>query len=410
MNIKVRKINENERKRKELCLEQLTSDRQKLLMRWPFVGGVIMRMDLIAVRDDRLETACTDGNNIFVDINFYDSLKKDERLFVLAHEVWHSVMLHFARKQDRNRELFNIAADLEIHFALADEKMNEPWVLPHSELWSKLSAEEIYEQLQKHPAYQEKVENFDKHLYSDEKSNQFEDDENSGNGTEFVTDDDFTPFVGDDTAERVRGRVIAAAQQIERMQGKLPANISRLIEHLEKPSLPWQELLKQFVTSSYGGKRRYLPPSRRHVWHGLYLPSMRSEKLKAVVALDTSGSTAEDAGFFMGEVVSLMKSFGSFDLTVIQCDAAIQSVEHYTQDNIPSPNYKWKYNGGGGTDFRPVFNYVAKDTLKPDLLIYFTDGYGTAPVKQPDYPVMWVLTENCKSPCRWGRQVKKGGK
>lgn len=135
--IAIRDTNESEEARKKVCLEQLAQDRQQLLLRWPFVGGVIMRMELVPVRDDRLDTACTDGDSIFVDIDFYSKLTKDERLFVLAHEVWHSVLLHFARRQNRDRCLFNIAADLEIHFCLADEKMREPFVLPHDPDWRR---------------------------------------------------------------------------------------------------------------------------------------------------------------------------------------------------------------------------------------------------------------------------------
>ena len=85
--IAIRDTNESEEARKKVCLEQLAQDRQQLLLRWPFVGGIIMRMELIPVRDDRLDTACTDGDNIFVDIDFYAKLTKDERQFVLAHEV-----------------------------------------------------------------------------------------------------------------------------------------------------------------------------------------------------------------------------------------------------------------------------------------------------------------------------------
>ena len=145
--IVVREVNKSEENRKAVCLEQLAQDRQQLLLRWPFIGSIIMRMELIPVRDDRLETASTDGDNIFVDINFYAKLTKDERQFVLAHEVWHSVLLHFARRNNRDRELFNMAADLEIHFTLENEKMREPFVLPHQPDWRTLSAEEIYEKL-----------------------------------------------------------------------------------------------------------------------------------------------------------------------------------------------------------------------------------------------------------------------
>jgi predicted metal-dependent peptidase len=128
MDIKVRHPDAGEEKRKQICLEQLADNRQELLVRWPFIGGIIMRMELVAVRDNRLKTACTDGNTVFVDIDFYSGLCRSERLFVLAYEVWHSVFLHFARKKWRDQNLFNAAADLEIHFALKHEKMREPWV------------------------------------------------------------------------------------------------------------------------------------------------------------------------------------------------------------------------------------------------------------------------------------------
>ena len=55
----IRKTNAEEEKRKAICREVLAQDRQKLLVRWPFIGGVMMRMELIPVRDDRLNTAST---------------------------------------------------------------------------------------------------------------------------------------------------------------------------------------------------------------------------------------------------------------------------------------------------------------------------------------------------------------
>ena len=471
--IVIRNTNETEESRKQICMEQLAQDRQQLLLQWPFIGGVIMRMELIPVRDDRLDTACTDGDNIFVDINFYSKLTKEERLFVLAHEVWHSVLLHFARCQDRDRELFNIATDLEIHFTLLGENMQEPFVLPHESTWHGLPAEEIYEKLpgflknqakrkkprggnMKVPGKGEKEgkfgngnTGFDKHIYKNDaipdpgqgtgngegensangesnaegkgdkgngdvqKSNNPTGDNGNQSGDKdtkgthsnpFVLDKDYNPHVSSEAVERSRSRTIASAQQLERRQGSLPANIQALLDKLQKPSLPWQELLKQFVTSCYGGKRRWLPPARRHVWQDLYLPSMRDEALKAVVALDTSGSTIGDLPMFFAELVSLMKSFGKFDLDVIQCDAKIQDVEHYSEAKLPPPDKKWKVKGMGGTDFRPVFEYIQKKMLvQPDLLLFFTDGYGKAPKQRPAYPVMWVLTTDGKQPAEWGR-------
>ena len=449
----IRNTNKSEEARKKICLEQLAQDRQLLLITWPFIGSIIMRMELIPVRDDRLDTASTDSNNIFVDIKFYSKLSPEERLFVLAHEVWHSVLLHFARRQKREIELFNIACDLEIHFTLQSEHMKEPFVLPHDPAWKNLSAEEIYEKLlsirkqQNSPggkhmsipswcaqkgnagktisSFGDGQSSFDKHLYQNDPPPSPQSQGNGENGENgegksdnqdgkngelgsasnpFVIDQDYAPLVTSESVEQSRSRTIAAAQQIERRQGTLPANLKALLDKLQKPSLPWQEMLKQFVTTCYGGKRRWLPPARRYVWQDLYLPSIRDESLKAVVALDTSGSTKGDLPTFFGELVSLMRSFGKFELDVIQCDAKIQLVEHYTEANLPSPDKKWNVKGFGGTDFRPVFEYIQKQMREqPDLLLFFTDGYGTAPERRPPYPVMWVLTSDGDVPAEWGR-------
>ena len=420
--MKTRKPDAAEEKRKALCLEQLAVDRQALLIRWPFIGSIIMRMELVPVRDDRLETAATDGSAIFADVDFYGSLSREERLFVLAHEVWHSALLHFARRGARDTRLFNMAADLEIHFALRQEKMREPWVLPHSKSWEKLSAEEIYEQLLQEDsrrqdsgnggaspktgkkAKPEKDDCFDRHIYEGDEIGEGGEGMAEEEG-EFVIDDDYTPSVRADAAERIRSRVIAAAQQLERTRGKLPDAATILLNRLLDPEIPWQEVLKQFVTSCFGGKRRWLPPSRRHVWNDLYLPSLRGEALKAVVAIDTSGSTLGVLDRFFSELVSLMRSFGRYELVVIQCDAEVTKTETFTDSAPLPPGWIPEVRGGGGTDFRPVFEHVKKLEVRPEVLVYITDGLGPAPEQPPPYPVLWVLTAGGKRPAQWGQSV-----
>ena len=52
--------------------------------------------------------------------------------------------------------------------------------------------------------------------------------------------------------------------------------------------------------------------------------------------------------------------------------------------------------GFGGTDFRPAFAYVQELLARKAFtrlrgLIYFTDGYGTFPVKKPPYETAFVF-------------------
>lgn len=465
-----RQPNAREMAKKAKVGKMAESDRAHLLLRQPFVGAMIMRMDIIPVCDSRLKTAATDGSDIFLDCDFYLGLKPDERIFLLAHEVWHCVLLHFNRRFNRVHELWNIAADLEIQFILAREDMKNPYPLPCKPGWEGYNAEEIYERL---PKRSPRGNALDKHLDKDsddctgdprkqpgststmQGQNRGDDEaqapkdaegaageegaeqggaagnapaqapqagkgkgkgkgvstaaaqEPSDGAQGTVIDPDYSPYFAPDISERIRGRVVSVARQVERMCGKLPLGVEKILEDLLDPQLPWQELLAQFVTTCYGGKRRWLPPSRRHVHQGLYLPSMRDQKLKAVVAVDTSGSTQGDLPQFFGELSSLLGSFGDYELTVIQCDAKIQKVEIFSSYEPFDPNRTWELRGFGGTDFRPVFKYIDKhQELAEAPVIFFTDGCGPAPANAPPNPVLWLLCAGCTPPATWGTVVK----
>ena len=390
--------NKNDRMVAEV-LKGMEQDRMILLGRQPFIGTMLLHLELVPLVDESLcQTAMTDGRAVYVNCRFYAGLDREERLFVMAHEAWHCVLLHFVRRQTRDRERFNIATDLEIHFVLLKEKMKEPFVLPHDPAWEGLSAEEIYEKLDSKKARKAPGrssngikggpdgDGFDRHIYRGDAAEDGEIDEK--------------------IAERIRRVVIQAAQIAERRQGKLPEHIRSIVDRLRKPELNWKELLKQFVTSCYGGSRRWLPPARRYVGMGLYLQSRRSERLEAVLAVDTSGSTAKALPQFFAELSSLLQSFGNYELTVIQCDCAIQSVETFSDACPPPRNRRWESFGHGGTSFKPPFGYVRDKRLNPQVFIYLTDGEGDAPETPPLFPVLWVLTKDGSTPAKWGKCIR----
>ncbi len=411
-------------------LKSMEQDRQKLLTRQPFIGLILMNLELVPMPGNRLRTACTDGRRIMMSISFYAKLDLEERLFVMAHEAWHCVLMHGVRYQTRNQHLFNIAADLEIHFMLQKEKMKEPFVLPHDPAWNGLSAAAIYEKLghkpprnsrsnarggygfssgkeSEHSKGQGNGEGFDEHTFSGggnmQQAGTTGDANNDTTGETSISE---TPAWDAQSVERMRRIVIQAAQIMERTQGHLPAHIQGIVEKLRKPELPWRDLLRQFVTSCYGGSRRWLPPERRYVSRHLYLPSYRDNRMNAVMAIDTSGSTTGDLPQFFAELSSLLNSFGKYDLTIIQCDCVIQHVETFSETKRFPRNYQWESFGHGGTSFVPPFNYVREHRLKPEIFIYLTDGFGDAPETKPRFPVLWVLTQDGRTPAKWGRCIK----
>ena len=67
---------------------------RKMLVKYPRFGSEIADAN-IEFRDDLpFHTAATDGKNIYVDLNYFESLSEDDRLFTTAHEIMHIKFMH----------------------------------------------------------------------------------------------------------------------------------------------------------------------------------------------------------------------------------------------------------------------------------------------------------------------------
>ena len=60
---------------------------------------------------------------------------------------------------------------------------------------------------------------------------------------------------------------------------------------------------------------------------------------------------------FVSEVFSILNAFGGYELKLIQCDYDIQDIRIHDVSNPFMPD-DFKLLGGGGTDFRPVFDLI----------------------------------------------------
>lgn len=70
-----------------------------------------------------------------------------------------------------------------------------------------------------------------------------------------------------------------------------------------------------------------------------------------------------------------------------------------SQDEFDKYIETMQIRGLGGTDFRPVFEYVEqlrqnKEFVNLKGLIYFTDGFGTFPEKKPDYDTAFIFVDD----------------
>jgi len=438
--VRRRRPDADEERAKAGLLRQLEEDRAQLLLRFPFVARLAMHLELVPVVDARVPTAATDGHHAWFNPVFMAGLSEDERLFVLAHEVWHCALDHVGRGEGHEDEhRWNVAVDHVVNAMLKAEGLTVPEDAILLRGWDRAFAEEIYEGLAPPeppppaPAPPEGDDDGEDDPYASDEwyagdlfrffdpivlpkdrgrladghglpTMQDALDQAEPDNGELILDPDYRPATPPG-AQVWRDRLVAAAQQAPGSAEGMGDPLKWRLEPLREPTVPWQEVLRRFVTSAYGGERRWLPPSRRHVAQGLYLPSRRTDLLKLVVAIDTSASTTHYLPEFAAELIGLLQPFGRYELTLVCCDEEIRSVREYDPDH-PLTLEDLQLEGGWGTDFRPVFDWIDRSLSEVNVLVYLTDGEGEAPGQAPLYPVLWALTSGGEAPASWGQVVE----
>jgi predicted metal-dependent peptidase len=138
-----------------------------------------------------------------------------------------------------------------------------------------------------------------------------------------------------------------------------------------------------------------MPPNKKHLHRGFVLPSLSNDTLSLSVAVDTSGSINDTLlSAFIEEFKNIMTSFPAVKVELIIADAKVHA--HYTFQGGEKMDFPLK--GGGGTDYRPVFDYIDAQLPMNTMLLYFTDGDGWFPKFPPSYEVIWALSRKAKVP------------
>lgn len=378
--------------------EKLTKARSQLILDEVFYGCLVLRLEM---KEGPVETLCTDGREIVYDPAFIDSFHLKYVRTFLAHEVLHVALGHIWRGEGKNGPLWNIAADFVVNLHLKDCNFPIPEGALIDEKYRDKSVEEVYNEL-----YDELgVGNSESTGGSGGTGNGAGD----GNGKKKFDLSQADPGgMGGITTtclSKEEQKIleedwkIATSQALDmaKNQGNMPAHLERALLEMLDPELPWQILLADFVQKTAKNDYCWTRPSRVYLSRGFVLPSMISDELPEIcIGNDTSGSMTEhELAKCAAEVSSLLAMYQT-TARVYHCDAAVNKVEVYTQDDLP---IKLSMVGGGGTDFRPVFDKIEQEGITPCCLVYFTDLYGTFPSIAPNYPVVWVTkTKDVKVP------------
>lgn len=382
-----------------------------LILDQPFFGSLLMQLK--ATPSVEFKTMATDGINLYWNPEFVDKLPEAQVVTVLAHEVLHCALSHMTRRGSRKPRLWNIATDHAVNLTLDESNMlagvagkAAPFQWPSFEVYkeqrfSGMAAEEIYAILDVEPPSGDGQ--------GQEKGQGQEPAPGKGDKPEDIGAVLDAPGQTPDEKQSTEAQWRVAVQQaaaLAKGQGKLPASIARLVDEQLNPKPGWKERLRRFIRDHSRDDYSWRQPNRRYCQSGFILPSLFSERLgRIAISIDTSGSIDEQLlNEFLSEVEGIVSEARPSGIELFDCDAAV----NHRWSLEPTDPLPREFTGGGGTDFRPVFDAVARDAESPACLIYLTDLWGTFPDSEPAFPVLWATTESRNAPFGEIVELRKG--
>lgn len=389
---------------------QITAYLVKLRRDHPFFATLSLYMDYEFTC--RVEQFDVDGRKARLNPRYFERISPAERVGTLLHLTLHCALLHQTRCGPRILSIWNIAADIVVNQIIQESNYAPPPATAVEPRYADKSVEYIYAKLLTRAAKlvnQTNESQFGKVPKSSDTLNaacqpqsDIQNDQAEALQLIYPSVKDIQPSclqsklninVEQKQTETYWRNALLRAATVERLstttKGLLPLGMSRAIHEVVNPQLDWRTVLWRFMIKTpcdYSGF------DRRFIHQGLYLEHLEGESLTVHIAMDTSGSVGDDQ----------LAQFRAEVETIVRCYSAIKGQLYFVDSEVYGPHSLSsdislvEVDGGGGTDFRVLFQLLEEDLdpFEDVLCIYLTDGYGDFPKRPPPFPVLWVATED----------------
>ncbi|MCE7734487.1 MAG: hypothetical protein GPJ54_06395 [Candidatus Heimdallarchaeota archaeon] len=408
--------------------------RASVLLDYPFFGYIMGKLSIISTLENSISTFSVDTSSLYFNTNYVSNILEihinwKERLKGdLIHLVLHLIYDHTIRKKERDKKLWGFASDVIVYQIMVDLAIpmgrQDSWSIPSMtqipEEMLNISTERVYKLLLDNLEPQDnssqtenqQIENDDfkdqinqaMANINDKHKNQFPDD--ISDFTNHLCDmDNWSEHHKNQEIDRLNNSLLSGiirdAYERSKQRGELPSNIKRFLNNKFNSKTNWRIKLSSYLQRVIGFDTTWRIPNKRHIQNGYYFPSTSKENIQLLIAIDTSGSIDTMVlQQFLAEIEMIMNQISNVRIILVECDADIQNISFIEAGERMKID---TFQGGGGTDFRPVFDLIGNYDI--DLIIYFTDGHGTYPKKPViDPPVLWILSEDYEVP--FGTKIK----
>ena len=425
---------EKTEKLNKLAKDVLILSRNTLLVNLRFLDAALSQFELFPIEES---TLLTDGKRILYNPkHILENYKTAKEIPVrdYLHMVMHCVFKHMYMDPSLNRPYWDLACDIAVENVITElnlkavttarERQQVQYISAIKKELKHVTAEKIYSYLRQAIPDPKKIAEIRGLFYADnheiwymtaaEIEARFGLDSGDGSG-------DSDSKVGVSAAMAQVWQTISERMQVDletfgKQRGLNPGAMTQNLAAVNREKYDYTAFLKKFAVMGEAMKINDDEFDYIFYTYGLQLyekmpliEPLEYKEIKAikefVIAIDTSGSTSgELVQKFVQKTYNILKSTESFfskiNLHIIQCDADIQEDKKITcQEDFDEYLKTMQIRGLGGTDFRPVFEYVErlrKDKEFTNLkgLIYFTDGFGAFPARKPDYDTAFVFIDD----------------
>ena len=424
-------------KRRIIAGKIINADREMLVMKYRY-----MVRALYALMPKKIEKGMgisygTDGESYYYDTGMLleDYMKgEQDTSLIYLHSVIHCLYMHpfFADKYEWP-EIWNLSCDIfacYIMSALQKESVNADQEMEIEKIKTQvkvLTAQSVYRLLSTHKgvAGEEYLNTMAQLFHVDDHTLWYQDEEN-GDWSDSSYDNEEQKNTASsrkasayrqwqEIADRTEVEYRAHSIGGEQLQGDEKGTILESLMGIKRDYMDYSDFLRKFAVIEERMRIDMDSFDYNFYMYGLELykdtPLIEPLEYKDeysikefVIAIDTSGSCDLELirKFLTVTYDILFESIideKSMEVHLIQCDADIQE-DYIVKKKEDMNRYvsNLMIRGRGGTDFRPVFEHIAKIREKGGLkgirgLIYFTDGYGIFPSKPTDYKTAFAFAQ-----------------